>query len=149
MHLDMPVGEPILFGRNIKMKSILTIALITLTQQCMFGATDPIQFHKKSLKKEIDARSEIVAFYKDLIENNAKVKKQFDQLLRKSQEYGDPHFGPDEPQVVEWIPQAQTGGVEEGYTTDAHYRLQHVTRSSEPDETPKPPQDLNHAASAG
>ncbi|MEO5913893.1 MAG: hypothetical protein ABIS50_06645 [Luteolibacter sp.] len=103
------------------MKIVVAAALAILAQQPAMGAETPLQLHKKSLTKEIDSNAEIIAFYKDLLNRNPTVKHQFDQLIRQSPEYGDPHFGPDDPQLVEWFPRTESGRIEDGHSTEANF----------------------------
>ena len=86
------------------------------------GKDMPLQKHQKSTTKNYDDKGETIAFYKELLEKNSEVKRQFERLISKSPYYGDPHFGHDhdEPTIVEWIPTSVRGRIQEGYSTDEH-----------------------------
>jgi len=98
----------------------LYFAFGCLVIQMACGKDLALQKHLTSTKVEFDQGKETIAFYGELLKENSQVKRQFEELLRKSSSYGDPHFGPDDPQVVEWIPRTERGGIEEGYSTDQH-----------------------------
>ena len=85
------------------------------------AAPPPIQTTKSSDKEEFDARAEVKAFYLKLLESDATIKRQFDALAKKSKLYGDVHFGPGEPQVIDWYPRRDKSGVGEDFHYDQHY----------------------------
>jgi hypothetical protein len=66
-------------------------------------AREPV-ITKSSSSARLDAPTEVKAFYQKLLKTDPDVKRQFETLARKSVLYGDVHFGPGEPQVVEWFP---------------------------------------------
>lgn len=108
------------YNINMKLNYCLVIGCLVSPLAC--GKDMPVQRQLKSTKNRYSAETETINFYKDLLEKNDEVKRQFDRLLQKSSEYGDTHFGPDdEPTAVEWIPRTQRGGVEEGHSRDTHF----------------------------
>jgi hypothetical protein len=98
-----------------------TLLILLLTASLGFAAPPPIQTTKSSDKKRFDAPPEIKAFYLKLLESDATIKQQFDALAKQSKLYGDVHFGPGEPQVVEWYPHRDQWSAGEGFHYDQHF----------------------------
>ena len=85
------------------------------------GSDAPLQRHKESKDKRFDQKTEVAAFYLDLLTHNPTVKRQFDLLARKASSYGDVHFGTDDPQVVEWFPRTGSWSAGENFSDDTHF----------------------------
>jgi hypothetical protein len=98
-----------------------TFLFLLLATSIGFAAPPPIQTTKSSDKKRFDAAAEVKAFYLKLLEDNPVVKRQFDALAKKSELYGDAHFGPGEPQVVEWYPHRDQWRAGEDFHYDQHF----------------------------
>ena len=86
-----------------------------------FAADKPIARHKTSKKERFEPKAEVAAFYHDLLEQNLTVKRQFDRLASKDESFGDVHFGPGDPQVVEWYPKASSWNAGADFNDDARF----------------------------
>ena len=105
--------------------TIQCLILLLCAVQVASGADNPLQRHKKSKAKEFDLQKEVAAFYLDLIEHNPTVRRQFQKIRSGEPNYQQPHYGTDDPQVVEWFPRRGSGGIGEGFDTDTRFLVIH------------------------
>jgi hypothetical protein len=103
------------------MKSFLIATLCLLPLVCGFGS--PVEIKKESKSKEFDPVTEIKTFYQDILENNPTVKKQFIDQLKSIKDYhiDEAHFGPSDPQVIEWYPSKNEWDAETGFHFDKYF----------------------------
>ena len=107
------------------MKSLyFSISLFFAFQFCL--ATDaPLQEQKTSTEKRFDPKAEVIEFYLKLLEKDPNVKRQFEQLAKEAPSYGDVHFGPGHPQIVEWYPKAGSFSAGQGFDVNSHFLIVH------------------------
>jgi len=102
-----------------------TFLILLLAGSIGFAAPPPIQTTKSSDKKRFDVPNEVKAFYLKLLESDATIKRQFDAFAKQSKLYGDVHFGPGEPQVVDWYPHRDQWSAGEDFHYDQHFLVIH------------------------
>jgi hypothetical protein len=98
-----------------------TFLVFLLSASIGFAAPPPIQTTKSSDKQRFDAPAEIKAFYLKLLESDGTIKRQFDALAKQAKLYGDVHFAPGKPQVVDWYPRRDQWNAGKDFHYDLHF----------------------------
>lgn len=111
------------------MKPTLLLFLLAVSSSL---AAPPIQTTQSSDKKRFDAPTEVKAYYLKLLGSDTTIKRQFDALARQSKLYEDVHFGPGEPQVVEWYPRREQWSAGEDFHFDEHFLVVHPLEFGRP-----------------
>ena len=76
---------------------------------------------KSSKEKRFDPASEVKTYYIQLLKENAEIKKEFNLLASRTENWGDVHSGAAEPQIVAWYPWRDKWNAGEGFDLDERY----------------------------
>jgi hypothetical protein len=90
---------------------------------CHFGhcADTSREVTKVSTKKRFDVSEEVKAFYRHLLESNARVKGQYESLTARIREENGTDFFAFDPQVMEGFPSESHWRVQTGFDSDERY----------------------------
>jgi hypothetical protein len=92
-----------------------------LTFQFAYAADQSREITKVSTKERFDIPQEVIAFYRHLLDTNARVKRQFESLSARVREDNGTDFFAFDPHVVEWFPGESHWNVSTGFDSDERY----------------------------